>query len=175
MGFLNLSARNAISDANLGMRLETGNLAASTYITGANSVRLFDVDGRVLVSQLYGEVTTAFTSAGAPLVKYVYASTDPVVAEADLSGNSGSVASLAVGTRISLVGGDITTGAAVTASAAISYGTVSPMIVGIRSGEGWMGIESTIAASTAGVINWVLHYVPMEVGAICRVNVAIIT
>jgi hypothetical protein len=166
--------RKAMADLSIGIRVETGSLDAATYHTITGSFRLFTVTGRILVKQLYGEVTTVLTSVGSPTLKFQYAATTPTIAAADMSAASGDIAALAKGQRVSLAGSAFNTAAAITYAPGISYGTVAPMVIGAEGFIGYIGILCETAASATGAVNWSLHYLPMSTGAFATPLVAIV-
>src|SRR3990172_9526317 len=154
-----------IADIKYGLRVDTGLLAATGW--GAIAVwPLFTVvNGRVLVNQLVGEITTVLSN-NATLVKYYFTPTAGV--QVDLSAISLTIAQLAVGKRILAAGtiGGATTFSGVGASMAqptpYIIGMVGPL--GVAPG-GVIGIESTTAALTSGAAKFSVWYVPLDEGA----------
>ena len=166
----NLSTRGRIADLGLGMRVETGALN-NTAVHGSNfHTRLFYVYGRVMITQLYGELLSAF-SATATTVQFKATWTTPSISVADLSAACGSLTGQAQGIRITLVGGDVTTGAAITATAGISYASVAPTVLGLEGGVGYISTLTNATAATSGTIKYALHYFPMSAGAYCATSV----
>jgi hypothetical protein len=175
MPHYNQSTRQRIEDLDIGLRVETGAQAATTYQAQDVLTRLFTVTGRILVKQLYGEVTVALGSAGAPVIKFRAAWTTPVIAAADMSDNSADFSALDVGQRITLPGTANNTATAITASEGISYGTLNPQVIGLADGVGYIATLTSTAGCNAGSINWVINYVPMSTGANVETLVAIVT
>ncbi len=171
----NQSTRQRIEDIALGMRVETDALDVTAWQTQDRVTRLFTVTGRILVAQLYGEVTTVLGGAGAPVMKFRCAFTTPVIGAADLSANSGDISSHPVGGRVTCTGTTVATAAALTASAGVSYGTVAPIVFGLENGIGWIGIVTSTAAIASGAIKYFLNYVPLSTGANAVTEVAVVT
>jgi len=166
----NLSTRGRIADLGLGMRVETGTLN-NTAVHGTNfHTRLFYVYGRVMITQLYGELLSTFSST-ATQVKFRATWTTPTISVADLSDDCSSLSALTQGRRITLVGTTAATAAAVTVTAGISYGTKDPMVVGLEGGVGYISTLTNATAATSGTIKYALHYFPMSAGAYCATSV----
>jgi len=161
----NRSTRERVADIGYGLRVDTAILAATGW--GAIAVwPLFNlVGGRVMVTQLVGEITTVLSNDAA-LVKYYFTPTGG--AQIDLSAISLTIAQLAVGKRILAAGtiGGATTFSGIGASMAqptpYIIGTVGPL--GVPPG-GVIGIQSTTAALTSGAAKFSIWYYPMDDGA----------
>src|SRR3990167_9548856 len=159
------STREMVANINYGLRVDKGPVLATAW--GVQVVYpLFNlVGGRVLVTQLVGEITTVLSN-NAVLLKYYFTPTGG--AQIDLSAISLTAAQLAVGKRILAAGtiGGATTFSGVGASMAqptpYIIGTVGPL--GVAPG-GAIGIESTTAALTSGAAKFSIWYYPMDEGA----------
>ena len=156
-----------VADINYGLRVDTANLAATGW-GGIAVWPLFTVvNGRVLVNQLVGEITTVLSNT-ATLVKYYFTPTGG--AQVDLSAISLTIAQLAVGKRILAAG---TIGGATTFSGiGASMAQPTPYILGqaaiVAGGAGVggaLGIESTTAALTSGAAKFSVWYIPLDEGA----------
>ena len=160
MANYNPSTRARVADINYGMRVDTAVLAATGW--GATAVwPLFTVvNGRVLINQLVGEVTTVL-STHATLLKYYFTPTGG--AQIDLSAISMTASDLAVGIRILAAG---TIGGATTFSGiGASMAQPTPYIVGQVDVGGAIGIQSTTASFNSGAAKFSLWYIPLDEGA----------
>lgn len=157
------STISRIGDLINGLRVTTGALAGADYIQQAQH-ELFNVYGRVKIHAIFSEVTVIF-GAQAALVQYNFTSTTPSIGVAPLCAVSASVASLAVGERITSVGGAVGTAAILTATPGITDVNVTPQIVGTDGGVGTIGILSTTASLTSGNFKTSVFYTPMSDGA----------
>ncbi len=157
-----------IGDIVNGLRVDTGVLAAATYIEQTQH-ELFTIVGRLKIHQLFAEVTTVF-SADASLVQFNVTWSTPVIAVAPLCAVSATVSALAVGERITRVGGAVATAAILTATAGITDINITPQVVGgvTTAGAnflGTIGILSTTASLTTGAFRCSVFYTPMSDGA----------
>lgn len=131
-------------------------VAKSTGTLAATTVPLFTVaGGRVAITSIYGDVTTAITVANSYKLQHnpTAGNTLDLVTATDIGTTDSPV-----GTVLSFTGsaGNILgVGAAGSDNAQSLNG---PLI--LQAGQ----IES-VSAGTDGVINWVLTYVPLDVGA----------
>ena len=169
----NLSTRGRIADLGLGLRVETtAGILGTAEFTDAATTDLFNIYGRIAVKQLFIELTSA-ADANVTTVKFRAEFTTPVIASADITGASASIANLAAYRRIVWVGGVVATGAVLTASAGITDVEAAGKmhILGGVSGTGVLTvgkIQMTAAAATqAGTIAAAayLYYLPMSQGA----------
>ena len=140
---------NQLREIGLGRRVEksTGTLAATT-------VPLFTVaGGEVLLTSIYGRVTTAITVANSYKLQFnptaAAASTNDLVAATDI-GTTDTPA------------GDILSFDGVRASSIVRGGGAQSLRGGVVLQAGQ--IES-VSAGTDGVILWVVTYVPLSDGA----------
>jgi len=169
----NKSTRQRVADIDLGLHVETtGGILVAANFTSTAQTELFTIVGRIAVKQLFIELTAA-ADANATVVKFNATFTTPVIAVADLCGNSGSIANLAAYRRIVWVGGAVATLAVLTASAGISdveaaskkhiLGGVSSAGVLTVGSIGMLASTATQAATIAATAH--LFYVPMSEGA----------
>jgi hypothetical protein len=170
MATYNLSTRGRIADLMLGLRVKTtdGILQAAAFNHGGTGeTALFNFYGRIAVKQLFIELTSA-ADANATVVKFRAQFTTPVIAAADMSGASGSIANFAAHRRIVWVGGAVATAAVLTASAGITDVEAAGKMH-ILGGEGTVGMIKMHAgtATQAGTIaaTGYLYYLPMSDGA----------
>ena len=154
------SVIQTIGEANWGVPVHKGPVLATAW--GAQAVYpLFTVvNGRVIIKQIIGEVTTALSN-NATLVKYYFTPTGG--SQIDLSAISLTIAELAVGKRIMAAG---TIGGATTFSGigATMLQTV-PYVLGLVGVGGVIGIESTTASLTSGAMKFTVLYTPLDDGA----------
>lgn len=156
-----------IGDIVNGIRVDTSALLAATYLlTGPTQTEIFNVYGRVKIHELFGEVATAAFSNDACVLKYRFTSTSPVIAVADLTAVTASLAQLAVGERISWIGGAVATAAVITATPGITDVARTPQIVGVNAGVGTIGINTATASITGlATVTFSIFYTPMSDGA----------
>jgi hypothetical protein len=156
-----------IGDLINGIRVDTSGLAAATYmITGPTQTEIFNVYGRIKIHELFGEVSVADFSAHATVLKYRYTSTSPVIAVADLSTVAASLTGLAIGERITWLGGAVATAAVITATPGITDVARTSQIVGVNAGVGTIGINTATASITGlSVVTFSIFYTPMSDGA----------
>ncbi len=157
-----------IGDIVNGIRVDTSVLTALTYLDTSQH-ELFNVLGRVKIHRLFAEVTTVFGNQ-AGLVQFNATWSSPVIAVAPLCAVSITVAQLAVGERISLVGGAVATAAILTATPGITDINITPQVIGGVTGAGvnyvgTIGILDTVAAVTSGGFRCSVYYTPMSDGA----------
>lgn len=156
-----------IGDLVNGIRVDTSALAAATYmLTGPTQTEVFNVYGRVKIHELFGEVATAAFSNNACVLKYTFTSSSPVIAVADLTAASASLAQLAIGERITWLGGAVATAAVITATPGITDVARSTQIIGVEGGVGTVGINTATASITGlATVKFALFYTPMSDGA----------
>lgn len=156
-----------IGDLVNGIRVDTSSLAAATYmLTGPTQTEIFNVYGRIKIHEMFGEVATAAFSNNACVIKYTYTSTSPVIAVADLTAASASLAQLAIGERMAWIGGAVATAAVITATPGITDVARIPQIVGVKSGVGTIGINTATASITGNAtVIFSIFYTPMSDGA----------
>jgi len=151
-----------IGDMMNGIRVDT-TLAAATYLA-ANQQEIFTVHGRIKIHELFGEVTVVM-GADATTFLYNFTSSSPVIAVQPISAASASLANLAVGERISWLGGAVATAVALTATPGITDVARNPQIVGTDGGVATIGCLTAVAAATSGTVKFSIFYTPMSDGA----------
>lgn len=156
-----------IGDLINGIRVDTSNLAAATYmLTGPTQTEIFNVYGRIKIHELFAEVATAAFSNNACVLKYTFTSSSPVIAVADITSVTASLAQLAIGERIAWIGGAVATAAVLTATPGITDVARIPQIVGVSAGVGTIGINTATASITGtATVKFSLFYTPMSDGA----------
>lgn len=153
-----------IGDLVNGIRVDTGSMAAETYMVQTQQ-EIFNVYGRIHIHYLFGEVTEAL-SAQATTILYNWTSTTPAVAVQPLSAASGSTTGLAVGERMTWQGGAVATAVTLTATPTITdVLPASGQIVGVKDGVGTIGILTGTASHTDGTVTFSIFYTPMSDGA----------
>lgn len=153
-----------IADIHSGIRVETGVLAAATYLLSGTQTELFNVRGRVKVLHLYLEVISAL-SAHACQILFNCTFTVPVIAKNAMCDKCASLSGAARGQRVWWVGGAVGTAAVLTDGAGLSDINVTPHVVGGKDFVGTIGILGSDASHNAGTFIGVIHYVPMSDGA----------
>lgn len=165
MANYNPSTIARIGDLVNGIQVDTSTVAAASYFkTGNTQTELFNVYGRVRIHSLFGEVTVVL-SDHACVVYYNFTSTDPVIAVQPISSASATLAKLAVGERISWVGGAVGTAVVLTATPGISDINPAPQIVGTAGGTGSIGMLTAAASLASGNVKFSCFYTPMSDGA----------
>ena len=159
-----------IGDLVNGIRVDTSVLSAATYLlTGNNQTEIFNIYGRIKLHNLFGEVTTVLDNQATTLY-YNATWTTPTIAVGAISGASGSLAQLAVGEKISWLGGAVATAVVLTATPGIADINVTPHILGgvTTAGAnyvGTIGILTAAASMTSGAVRFTCFYTPMSDGA----------
>ncbi len=159
----NLSTRERIGDINRGLKVHTTVLANTTYMIQTQQ-EMFNVFGRIKVLSLYGEIIVAM-SATATTLKFNCTWTTPTIAAANLTAASGSLTGQLRGVRVYCVGGAVATAAVFTPGAGISDIEVAPVMIGLESGVGSIGILTAGANATSGTTRFQIEYVPQSDGA----------
>ena len=167
MASYNQSTQRAIADSNYGMRVDTLNLAATGW--GGTAVwPLFNVvNGRVLINQLIGEVTTVL-STHAVILQYYFTPTGGV--RVNLTAISLTASDMAVGKRFlaaGTIGGGFTfSGIGASMEQPIPYILGQTAIAAGGDGVGGaIGIESSVAAFDSGAAKFSVWYVPLDEGS----------
>lgn len=169
----NQSTRDVIRDLTIGMHVKTtDSVLTKTHFTATTQTELFTIVGCIAVKMLYIELTSA-ADANATVVKYRATFTTPVIAVADMCGNSGSIANLAAHRKIVWVGGVVATAAVLTASAGINdveaAGKLHILGGETAAGANTVGTIGMLAstASQAGTITATAHlfYIGLSDGA----------
>jgi hypothetical protein len=157
-----------IGDIGRGLQVDTGVMLNTTYMVGTQ-IEDFNIYGRILLLNLFLEVTTNF-AADATLFQYTYscATHTPAIVSTKLGLVSLSIASATIGSRVCWTGGAV---AGTTHVICNTTGGVSdlicaaPMIVGYKDGIGTIGHLTTTANQSAGACYHSLFYYPMSDGA----------
>jgi len=170
------STRARIADLITGMHVKTtdGGLVAANF-TATAQTELFNIYGRIMVLQLFIEITAA-ADANATVVAFNTTFTTPVIALNGMCANSGSIASVGAHTRIMWIGGVVATAAIITDSAGLTDVVAS----GLGGNPHILGGETAAGANTVGTIGMLastatqaatisatahLYYIPMSNGA----------
>jgi len=162
------STRARIADLVRGMQVDTG-IKLNTASLAESQQEDFNVFGRIMLLNLFMEVTTNFAS-DATLFQYTYscATHTPAIVSTKLGLVSLSIASITIGGRVYWTGGAVggTTHVSTNTTGGISdLPAVQPMIVGYKDGVGTIGHLTTTASQTSGAAYHSLFYVPMSDGA----------
>jgi len=163
------STMNTIADGHAGVRVETQVLDCATYLTSA-AHQPFSYIGRIRINHFFIEAITTW-GANAGQVRFLYNSEDPAVATQALCVKCASVTGLDRGLRVMYVGGVVGTSAVITATDCISDVICeSPVIVGVRTGSGFLEYENEDTAVASGTMKVTLCYSPMSDGAKVTAN-----
>ena len=159
------STRDRVSDLVTGMRVDTSVGAATTYCVKTQK-EIFNVYGRIMILEMYGEVITAF-GANATTLQFNYTSSTPVITVQDLCAlSTDDLTSAAAGDRVQFPGGAVLTVATVSATPGVQdEHCADPHIIGLESGIGTIGILTAGTSATQGTIQFSIHYIPMSDGA----------
>lgn len=170
------STRARIADLITGMHVKTTDavLVAANF-TATAQTELFTVVGRIMVLQLFIEITAA-ADANATVVAFNCTFTTPTIAVNGMCANSASIASLGPGGRIVWPGGVVGTAAIITDSEGLTDVVASglggnPHIIGgeTAAGANFAGTIGMLAstATQAATISATGHlfYIPMSAGA----------
>ena len=161
------STRARIADLVTGMRVDTGTLAAATYLaTGPTATeRIFDVYGRIKIMQLFMEVISDL-GAGACVMYYTYTATTPSITVQPISAVGASMASKKRGFRHFCTGVTVATACVIDAQPGISPVIMKEkLIIGLKGATGKIGINTATATIATGTVRFSLFYVPMSDGA----------
>jgi hypothetical protein len=165
MPTFNASTQKMLSYILNGMRVDTTELAGATYLLNGTQTELFDVYGRIMLLQLYLEITSAL-DANATTMQFNCTFTTPVIALNPMNAACASIASQGRGGRIVWKGGAVATNSVITDSAGLSDNIcTSPQIVGGIGFIGTIGMLGAAASQAQGKFIASAHYVPMSDGA----------
>jgi len=167
------STRARIADLIQGMHIKTtdGVLVAANFTSTAQT-ELFTIVGRIAVLQLFIELTAA-ADANATVVMFNATFTTPTIALNALSIDSGSIASLVAGQRITCVGDAVGTAASLTDGPGVTDVNMSGASI-ILGGEtaaganfaGTIGMLASTATQAATIsATGHLFYIPLSAGA----------
>ena len=166
------STRARIADLIMGMHVNTthGGLVAANFTSTAQT-ELFTLTGRIMVLQLFIELTSA-TDANATVVMFNATFTTPVIALNALSIDSVTIASLGAHQRITCVGDAVGTALSLTDGPGVTDVTMAGnMILGgeTAAGANTVGTIGMLAstATQAATVSATAHlfYIPMSPGA----------
>ena len=149
-----------------GLRVDTGFLSGLTYWTIGGQTEYFNVFGVIKVLNMYIEQIVIDGAPGATLLQWNMTSTTPVIAVQPLSGLTVTLATLVQGGRVIWLGGAVATLPILTFAGGITdFSCASPQILGTEGGVATIGVETTIAAASAGTHQVSIFYMPMSDGA----------
>jgi len=160
---LSPSTMDRVGDITRGVHVKTGTIANTVALPSA-AYNIFTVRGRIRILGLDCEAVTAF-AADATLLKWQFENTTPVVAAADISAASLSIASIPIGARVMWRGTAVNTAPDVSATQASIAVVTDYMDVGTTGGVGIINATSSIAAQTSGTCRFNLYYLPISDGA----------
>ena len=160
----NQSTRERIADINRGMVVSTPTMNNTTAMPGNADVDFFTVYGRIRILTLDIEAVTAWSN-DATTLKFTFDPSTPAIAAIDISAACTTVAQLAVGQRVRLVGTALNTALAIDANATVSLQPAAYLEVGCFGGVGAIGMTSAAAAQTSGTSKATITYVPLTPGA----------
>ena len=160
------STRARIADLITGMKVETGTLAAATYLlTGNKNTQMFNIIGRVKVMQMYLEVITVLDTK-ATVLFFTYTSTTPTITVQPINAVCATMSGMKQGARLTCLGTTVATAAVIDAQTAITPAImIEKQIIGLKDGTGTIGIDTATASMTSGTFKIIMHYVPASDGA----------
>lgn len=150
-----------IGDITRGLHVKTGTIA-NTVALPSGSYSIFSVHGRIRILGLDCEAVTAF-AADATLLKWQFEGLTPdIVAAADISAVSLSIASIPIGARVMWRGTAVNTAPDVSATQASIAVVTDYMDVGRTNGTGQINAVSSIAAQTSGSCRFNIYWLPIS-------------
>jgi hypothetical protein len=163
------STISRIADLVRGIQVDTGIMANLTYFNQAQHED-FNVYGRIMLLQLFWEVTTDNDTTKATLFQYNYscATHTPAVAARVFGLVSLTIAAMTIGDRCRWTGGAVGgSNHILTGGAGYSDLTswAAPAIVGYKDATSTIGHLTTTASQGSGAHYHSLFYVPMSDGA----------
>ena len=164
------STVDVVGDLHNGLHVETSVYNCATYWDGSSGptqLELFNVYGRILLLQLFCEMTI-IQGGGATLIQFNATFSTPAVAVQPISAVTTTVAALAVGSRVVWQGGVITSTPTSTVLADGGITDVFPaarQIIGSVGGVGTIGHVPSTADTVSGSARANCFYVPMSDGA----------
>ena len=169
---MNKSTIEGVSDLHRGLLCETANLEATDYWLIADTATVFTVYGRILLLELYGEITEDMAGAAQP--NFAFVSTTPVIAKADICAVSATIAGLNTGNRVVWPGGTVAGTLVITgveydspANAAVGFILGGVSAAGVNN-VGGITADGSIADATDGNVRFTCVYAPMSAGAYVR-------
>jgi len=166
------STIEAVSDLHRGLLCETANLEATDYWLTADSAAIFTIYGRILLLELYGEITEDMAGAAQP--NFSYTGTTPTITIADICAVPASIAALNTGNRVVWPGG---TTAGTLVITGVEYDSPANAGVGFILGGvtaagvnfvGTINADGSTADATDGNVRFTCVYAPMSKGAYVR-------
>jgi len=163
----NKSTIEAVSDLHRGLLVETANLEATDYWLTADTAAIFTITGRILLLELYGEITEDMAGAAQP--NWAHTATDAT--KTDICAVPASIAGLNTGNRVVWPGG---TTAGTVVITGVEYDSPANAGVGfILGGVTAAGVNMTtyitadgsVADATDGNVRFTCVYAPMSTGA----------
>lgn len=148
-----------VSDIGQGIQVQTGVLTGTVHMI-QNQVELFNVYGRIVLTQLFVEVLTALSDTATTL-QFNYTGTTPVLAVKPLTGASGALNTLPQGARIVWLGGAVATAAGITVATGLcsDLTNVKAAVLGCENGVMTIGILTAAANATGGTARaWLRYY-----------------
>jgi len=166
----NKSTIEAVSDLHRGLVVETANLEATDVWLTADHIAIFTVYGRILLTELFGQITEDMAGAAQPNFSFV--ATDTTIT--DLCVVSASIAALNTGHRVIWPGTTVGTTLVITG---IEYDSPAnagaPFILGGVTAAGvnmttTIYADGSVADATDGNVRFSCAYAPMSDGAYVR-------
>jgi hypothetical protein len=166
-----MSTVEAVGDLHRGLMCETSTILATACWESTDHQAIFNTYGRILLLELYGEITTNMAGAAQPNFSYT-GITPASTGITDLCLVSASVAALVVGNRVEWPGGAV--GETLIITATSPY--LSPMATGVgfllggvsATGVAYVGLisaDGSVSSATSGGVRFTCCYVPMSDGA----------
>lgn len=155
------STISRVSDIALGIPVQTTVLTNTTYMV-QNQVELFNVVGRIVLTQLFLEMITAFSNT-ATTVQFNYTGTSPVLAVKPLTAASAALnagGAMPVGGRVVWLGGAVATAAGVTVATGLcsDISNVKAAVLGCVGCTMTIGMLTGAANATSGTVQAFLRY-----------------
>ena len=164
-----ISTQESIADVVSGIRVDTGSLAATTYLdhtTASGQHELYTIIGRVILLSLFFEVITVALDTNASTVVWNATWSSPALTVEPIGTKCTTVSDLGIGHRIVWGGGILATAATLTTTPGVSdFAAVTPAILGMEGGVGTIGSKCEAATMGAGYLRCSLYYVPSSDGA----------
>lgn len=154
-----------VSDIALGIQVATGTLTGTVHMI-QNQVELFNVYGRIMLKQLFVEMTVALSNTATTL-QFNYTGTTPVLALKPLTGASAALNSLPVGGRVIWLGGAVATAAGVTVATGLCSDLTNEkgLVLGAEGSVMTIGMVTAAANATSGTAKAWMRYFQDSPGA----------
>lgn len=138
-------------------------VSKETNLAGTSPIDMFTVTGKVLITLLYGEVTTGLATTTTVKFRRETGTVDMCAATTITSDAVGTMY-LYSGDAGAILSGTLAAGdAPVVGFAHLAGGPQSPVVFGISGAT--ENIELVTDQAGTGVIEWTLFYIPLEAGA----------